>query len=90
MANADTTVGSNGSGVSSAAESCGAMRGAPGGRLQQLRSENSLGASSSMSEDSTTTPNVGANVTPRPHQWLYKEYKLLEEIGSGGFGRVCK
>jgi len=29
-------------------------------------------------------------VTPRPHQWLYKEYKLFEELGSGGFGVVKK
>jgi hypothetical protein len=36
-------------------------------------------------------PDASAqSITPRPHQWLYKEYKLLEEIGSGGFGRVMK
>jgi hypothetical protein len=44
-----------------------------------------------MSEDSSSpSVSAAAGVTPRPHQWLYKEYKLLEEIGSGGFGRVVK
>lgn len=27
-------------------------------------------------------------VTPRPHQALYKEYRLLETIGKGAFGTV--
>jgi len=87
---ADTTAGSNLSAVSSLSTDFGAhAAGRPGGAPQaRLHSEVSLGASSSMSEDSARS--VSAGVTPRPHQWLYKEYKLLEEIGSGGFGRVCK
>jgi hypothetical protein len=97
---AANTAGSSGSGASSGGESCTAGAGGTGargsaagvagsgGRLHQLRTERSLGACSSMSEDGS--PSMGAGVTPRPHQWLYKEYRLLEEIGSGGFGRVCK
>lgn len=29
-------------------------------------------------------------VTPKQLHLLYKEYRLLNEIGSGAFGRVCK
>lgn len=45
---------------------------------------------SSMSDDSGMGPAQAASVQPRPHQWLYKEYKIQDEIGSGGFGRVCR
>jgi hypothetical protein len=33
-------------------------------------------------------PSPANGVATRPHQWLYREYKLLEQIGSGGFGSV--
>jgi hypothetical protein len=45
---------------------------------------------SNLSEESGLGGSTSACVTPRPHQWLYKEYKMLDEIGSGGFGRVCR
>ncbi|KAF8057149.1 VTC4 [Scenedesmus sp. PABB004] len=57
----------------------------PARRLQQHGRSGS--SCSSMSDDSGP---AAAGVTPRPHQWLYKEYKIQDEIGSGGFGRVCR
>eukprot|EP00877_Chromochloris_zofingiensis_P009061 jgi/Chrzof1/4408/Cz14g12020.t1 len=47
-------------------------------------------SNSFMSEDSASSSSNVVAVATRPHQWLYKEYKVLEEIGSGGFGRVCR
>ena len=43
-----------------------------------------------VSDGSDSGLSCQACVTPRPHQWLYKEYKLFEELGSGGFGVVKK
>jgi hypothetical protein len=54
------------------------------------RPQRSSSGSSDMSEDSGTGHVAQALVQPRPHQWLYKEYKIQDEIGSGGFGRVCR
>lgn len=58
-------------------------------RAKHMRSLSNLSRTSSMSDDSGLGP-AAASVTPRPHQWLYKEYKIQDEIGSGGFGRVCR
>lgn len=71
----------------------GRLRGAGGGsRNQRLAAHN--GDSSCMSDDDDDDASVvgaaAAAVAPRPHQWLYKEYKIQDEIGSGGFGRVCR
>lgn len=41
-------------------------------------------------DDASVVGAAAAAVAPRPHQWLYKEYKIQDEIGSGGFGRVCR
>lgn len=54
-------------------------------QLQRLSSTGSV----VMSEASEAS-SIAACVTPRPHQWLYKEYKLFEELGTGGFGVVKK
>lgn len=80
VGHADMTTSSDGSRFSSSTNTGGA----PGGGAKR-RSEDGSG-----DEDLTVRPSGGSFVNPRPHQWLYKEYKLLEEIGSGGFGRVVK
>eukprot|EP00882_Tetradesmus_deserticola_P010857 GHRQ01011476.1.p1 GENE.GHRQ01011476.1~~GHRQ01011476.1.p1 ORF type:complete len:341 (+),score=164.73 GHRQ01011476.1:126-1148(+) len=54
------------------------------------RPQRSSSGGSDMSEGSGTGHIAQALVQPRPHQWLYKEYKIQDEIGSGGFGRVCR
>lgn len=54
------------------------------------RPQRSSSGGSDMSEDSGGGHVAQALVQPRPHQWLYKEYKIQDEIGSGGFGRVCR
>ncbi|KIY97112.1 NIMA (never in mitosis a)-related kinase, partial [Monoraphidium neglectum] len=72
------------------------MSGLSGAAAQPVH-ESSLGATSEASTTDSAPSAAGSGtgsavnmVVTRPHQWLYKEYKLLEEIGSGGFGRVCK
>jgi hypothetical protein len=84
-----TTIGSAGSGART-------MSGLSGAAAQPVH-ESSLGATSEASTTDSAPSAAGSGtgsavnmVVTRPHQWLYKEYKLLEEIGSGGFGRVCK
>jgi hypothetical protein len=54
------------------------------------RPQRTSSGASDMSEDSGGGHVAQALVQPRPHQWLYKEYKIQDEIGSGGFGRVCR
>eukprot|EP00878_Enallax_costatus_P039243 GHUV01044810.1.p1 GENE.GHUV01044810.1~~GHUV01044810.1.p1 ORF type:complete len:174 (-),score=23.90 GHUV01044810.1:263-784(-) len=59
-------------------------------RVKHRRSPSDMSRSSSMSDGDSGAGPAAAAVTPRPHQWLYKEYKIQDEIGSGGFGRVCR
>lgn len=82
-----TAAGDSGDEQSSGEHASAARRKANSSSSQGLHGR-SHSNGSNLSEESGL--GAAAAVTPRPHQWLYKEYKILDEIGSGGFGRVCR
>ncbi|KAF6266153.1 kinase-like domain-containing protein [Scenedesmus sp. NREL 46B-D3] len=61
----------------------------PNPRLSQLRSPSFFTPRKAGSAAATAPEDPKGLVTPKPHQLLYKEYRVFNEIGSGAFGRVC-